>query len=318
MQNKRKGKYMKRIFAILISAVLIACLASCSCAAEKNITVIVREQGSGTREAFDKVVTNGEHFLQEKDEKGNIVYNASKESITYSSTGSVLSAVGTDKNAIGYVSIGSLTSNVKVIKVNGAEPTKENVLNGTYKIQRPFVVMTNSDIALSARADDFMNYLKSSRAEAHCETAGTIYLSDPAKRANEGKSPIGIVSYKKQSTLPLGNKIVIRGSTSVEKLINAVAKGYADLYGVKVDEIFDIELTGSSDGKRGVEADKTGNVIGFSSAGVDSPTIDSFNICLDAVAVIVNQENDAINDLTLEELYRIFSGETMKFKEIRE
>lgn len=308
---------MKRIFAILMTLVfVVGCVTACSCGVEKNITVVVREQGSGTREAFDKVVTNGEHFLQEKDGNGNTVYNASKESITYSSTGSVLSAIESDKNAIGYVSLGSLTSNVKVIKVNGAEPTKQTVLNGSYAIQRPFVVMTNSKITLSARADDFMNYLKSASSEAHCEAAGTIFLSDPSARANEGDTPISVVNYTKQATLPSGNKIVVRGSTSMEKFINAAAKGYADMYGVNADEIFDIELTGSSDGRRAVEEDKTGNVIGLSSASVNKDGIDSFNVCLDAVAVIVNQANAEITDLTIEQLYKIFSGDTKKFSEI--
>ncbi len=308
---------MKKIFAILMTLIFVAvCVTACSCGVEKNITVVIREQGSGTREAFDKVVTDGEHFLQEKDEKGNTVYNASKESITYSSTGSVLSAIESDKNAIGYVSLGSLTSNVKVIKVNGDEPTKEAVLNGSYAIQRPFVVMTNSNTALSVRADDFMNYLKSANAEAHCESAGTIYLSDPSKRANEGDAPIYVINYTKQAALPSGNKIVVRGSSSMEKFINAVAKGYADMYGVNADDIFDIELTGSSDGRSAVEGDRTGNVIGLSSASVDKDGIESFNVCLDAVAVIANQANEEISDLTIEQLYRIFSGEAKKFSEI--
>ncbi len=309
---------MKKIFAILLVSVLLtACFTACSCNVEKNITVVVREQGSGTREAFDKVVTNGSHFLQEKDEKGNTVYNVSTESLTYSSTGAVLSSVEADKNAIGYISLGSVTDSIKTVKVNGVMASKETVLDGSYVIQRPFVIMTSAQVPLTVRAEDFMNYLKSANAEKHCKDAGTIYLDNPAKRANEGNSPIAVLSYTKQPSLPQGTKIVIRGSTSMEKFINSAAKGYAQMYGVDAGDIFDIELTGSSDGRKAVENDGTGNVIGLSSANVKNEKIDSFNVCLDAVAVIANKANEEIFDLTLEQLYKIFSGEVKKISELK-
>ncbi len=312
---------IKRVFAAVLAGLMCigsAALASCGSSAEKNITVVVREQGSGTREAFDKVVTDGTHYLEEKDSNGKKVYNTSSAAVQQTKTGTVLSAVASDVNAIGYISLGSVNDSINVVKVNGVAPSEETVLSGAYKIQRPFVIMTKKGQTLTAVTADFLNYLKSAAAKDASDTAGCIYLSDPAKRANEGAEEIPVVTFEKQASLPEGGKIVVRGSTSMEKFINAAAKGYAEVYGVKPEDVFDIQLEGSSVGRKAAEDDTTGNVIGLSSAAVNQDNIDSFNVCLDAVAVIVNKENTTVTDLTLEQLYSIFSGKTTKFSELSE
>ncbi|MGM9644917.1 MAG: substrate-binding domain-containing protein [Eubacteriales bacterium] len=307
---------MKKILALTLALLTIFAFASCG-GGEKNISVIVREQGSGTREAFDKVVTDGTHFLEEKDADGKKVYNTTDTAIQQTKTGTVLSAVASDKNAIGYISMGSVNDTINVIKVNGVAPSEKTVLSGDYKIQRPFVLMTKKGQTMTDLAADFMNYLKSDASAAHSESAGCIFLSDPAKRANEGAPAIAVTAFTKQAALPTGDKIVIRGSTSMEKFINAAAKGYADLYGAKAEDIFDIQLEGSSVGVKAVEDDTKGNVIGMSSASVNKTDIDSFNVCLDAVVVIVNKENTSVTDLTLAQLYDIFSGKITKFSELK-
>jgi phosphate transport system substrate-binding protein len=307
---------MKRILTLALALLTFFAFASCG-GGEKNISVIVREQGSGTREAFDKVVTDGTHFLEEKDADGKKVYNTADTAIQQTKTGTVLSAVASDKNAIGYISMGSVNDTINVIKVNGVAPSEKTVLSGDYKIQRPFVLMTKKGQTMTDLAADFMNYLKSNASAAHSESAGCIFLSDPAKRANEGAPAIAVTKFTKQAALPAGDKIVIRGSTSMEKFINSAAKGYADLYGVKAEDIFDIQLEGSSVGRKAVENDTVGNVIGLSSASVKQDNIDSFNVCLDAVVVIVNKENTSITDLTLAQLYDIFSGKITKFSELK-
>lgn len=325
MKKKAKGvcENMKNGIKKIVSAALAglmclggAALASCGNSNEKNITVVVREQGSGTREAFDKVVTDGTHFLEEKDSAGKKVYNTASTAVQQTKTGTVLSAVAADKNAIGYISLGSVNDTIRVLKVNGVAPSEDTVLSGAYKIQRPFVVMTHKGQTLTPVTADFMSYLKSAAAKDAADAAGCIYLSDPAKRANAGAEAIPVVSFEKQASLPEGGKIVVRGSTSMEKFINAAAKAYAAVYGVKPEDVFDIQLEGSSVGRKAAENDTVGNVIGLSSAAVKQDNIDSFNVCLDAVAVIVNKENTAVSDLTLEQLYAIFSGKTTKFSEL--
>ena len=122
---------------------------------DKNITVVAREASSGTREAFDTKVTDGTHFLEEKVD-GKKVYNSTKTAVEQTKTGTVLSKVASDEYAIGYISLGSVNDTVKVLKVGGVLPSEETVLDGSYKIQRPFVVMTKHGITMTERAADFM------------------------------------------------------------------------------------------------------------------------------------------------------------------
>lgn len=317
---KRKGdKTMKKILTLLLSCVLIVsgAIGLTACGGEKNITVVARTEGSGTREAFDKVVTDGNgNYLQMKDENGKDVRFTTDTASLQDKTGNVMSIVASDKNSIGYISLGSVNETIKVVSVNGVMPSAETVLNGTYKIQRPFVVMTSSTVSLTDVAADFLLYLKSAASQTHAENAGVIYLANPAQRANEGAAEIAVEEYTVKPTLLAGNKIVINGSTSMEQFIKNAMAGYAALYGKSADEIFTLELQSSSVGKTKVLSDKTGNVIGLSSASVKEDGINSFNVCLDAVAVIVNKDNQKVNDLSISQLYDIYTGKTTKFSQL--
>ncbi len=306
---------MKNILSVII-AVAVCVVIFCACGkVEKNISVIVREKGSGTREAFDRVINDGEHYLEERNADGKKVYNTSKTAIEQTKTGNVLSSVAADVNAIGYISIGSVNDSIKVIRVNGVSPSEQSVLSGEYRIVRPFVLMSNARITLSENTADFMSYLKSDAARDFSRIAGCIFLSDPEMRANAGSTPIELTEYTKKDALSSSEKIVIRGSTSLEKFIIAAAKAYSELYGIDATSLFDIQLEGSSVGQKAVENDKSGNVIGLSSASVVSDGIESFNVCLDAIAVIVNRDC-AVSDLSVSELYSIFSGKITKFSEL--
>ncbi len=311
---KKTTKILAATMATLCAFSLMACGNQ-----EKNISVVVREASSGTREAFDKVVTDGEHYLQEKID-GKTVYNTTDTASIQTKTAAVLSTVETDENAIGYVSLGSVSDGVKVVSVEGVAPSTETVLDSSYQIQRPFVIMTNNSVTLTPLAADFMNYLQSSAMETHAQTADCIFLEEGSKRANEGETEIPVSDFQKQEAIPTSDKkIIIRGSTSMEKLIYAAAKGYATEYGISSDAVgdyFDIQLEGSSKGVSAVENDEVGNVIGLSSAAVKNEKISAFNVCLDAVAVIVNKNNTTVSNLTLKQLYEIFSGKVTKFSEI--
>lgn len=305
------------ILAAVMAFVMAFTFAGCSNSfdPDKQITVVARELASGTREAFDKVVTDGTHYLQEKVD-GVTQYRTTDKAVVLSKTGDVLTKVSSEKQAIGYISLGSVDDSIKVVKVEGVEPSKETVLNGTYKIQRPFVMMTNKSVTLTPVAQDFMNYIMSAAAEDYCDQAGTVYLSDPNQRGNEG-APIAVTNWTKQSSLPSGGKIIIRGSTSMENFITYAAAGYAEEYNISDPlTIFDIELQGSSVGVSAVENDTAGSTIGLSSAAVVNDKITSFNVCLDAVAVIVNNANDIVTDLTINQLYQIYTGSITKFSEL--
>lgn len=313
----KKITVKKMLTAICACAlIVVGAFGTTACGGEKNISVIARDQGSGTREAFDKNVTDGNGNYLEMSVDGAKTFFTTDKADLANSTGVVKTKVASDKNAIGYISLGSVSDDVKVITVGGVAPSAETVLNGSYAIQRPFVVMTNSNVALTDLAADFLLYLKSGAMEACAAEEGCIYLSDPAMRANEGEDGIPVEQYSVKSTLPAGGKVTISGSTSMEKFIVNAMKKYAELYGKKADDLFSLSLQGSSVGKSDVKSDANGNVIGLSSASVKENGIDSFNVCLDAVAVIVNKANDKIDDLSLSQLYDIYTGKITKFSEI--
>lgn len=283
--------------------------------ANKQITVIARESSSGTREAFETVVSDGKTTLLHKNAEGKKV-SATKPDAELGKTQFVITQVETDMQAIGYISLGSMSDTVKKVKVNGVEATDENVLNGTYKIQRPFVIMTKKGLAQTELAADFSAFLKSDRMKSICKTEGVVFLEDGNKRANAGETPIAVGTFTPKQSVPEG-KITLRGSTSMELVITAAAKEYAKLYNADAGKIFDIQLEGSSVGRNAVLNDEEGSVIGLSSAAVVNDKIDSFNICLDAVAVIVNKKNDIVTDLTLEDLYKIYTKKITKFSELK-
>ena len=310
---------MKKLLTILLSCLLLVtgAVGLTACGGEKNITVVARDQGSGTREAFDKVVTDGNGNFLEMKVDGKKVYKTTSNADIQKETGNVMSKVASDKNAIGYISLGSVNDTIKVVNVNGVAPSSETVLDGSYAIQRPFVIMTNSEVQLTDIAADFLLYLKSEASETHANEAGCIYLADPVMRANEGETAIPVVEYEVKSSLPSGGKIIVNGSSSMEKFIKKAMSGYASLYGRDVNDIFDkLDFQGSSVGKTAVQNDKNGNVIGLSSASVKEDGINSFNVCLDAVAVIVNNANTEINNLTLAQLYDVYTGKITKFSEL--
>lgn len=309
---------VKKILLLLLSCALLVTgsVGLASCGGEKNITVIARHIGSGTREAFDRAVTDGNGKYLEMKVNGKTTYFTTDTADLQPETGNVMSKVTSDRNAIGYISLGSVNDTVKVVTVNGVAPSAQTVLDGSYRIQRPFVVMTNATVTLTDIAADFLLYLKSGASEAHATAAGCIYLSDPAQRANAGAPAIPVADYQVRSSLPAGGKIVVNGSTSMEKFIKNAMSGYAALYGRTADELFTLDLQGSSVGKAAVQDDERGNVIGLSSASVSEDGIDSFNVCLDAVAVIVNPENDEVSDITLAQLYAVYTGAITRFSEL--
>lgn len=309
---------MKKIVTFIITCLLcfVGVVGLVACGGEKDITVIARDQGSGTREAFDTNVTDGNGKYLEMKINGEKTFFTTDKADIARETGIVKSKVASDNNSIGYISLGSVDDTIKVVKVNGVTPSAQTVLDKTYSLQRPFVVMTSSVTTLTDIASDFLFFLKSGKISDYAEETGCIFLAEPSERANEGESAIPVVEYTAKPTLPTGGKIVVKGSTSMEKLIKKAMSGYATLYGRTADELFQLDLQGSSVGRESVKNDKVGNVIGLSSSSVKEDGINSFNICLDAVAVIVNNNNEKINDLTLAQLYDIFSGKITKFSQI--
>lgn len=139
----------------------------------KDITVVTREEGSGTRGAFVELTG-----VEQKNSDGKKIDMTTEEAIVQSSTQNVITAVNGDTYAIGYVSLGSLNKDVKAVKVDGAEATVDTVKSGEYKVQRPFNIATKDDVSDAAK--DFISYIMSSEGQAIIEDNGYIKVDDAA------------------------------------------------------------------------------------------------------------------------------------------
>lgn len=298
-----------------LSALAATFLLSACTAPQKEITVVIREPGSGTREAFDRAVTDGIHFLEEYDDNGKKIDRNSVYAIVQTKGGSMLSTVAADRYAIGYLSPSAVNDQVKVLSVNGIFPTDSAVLDGSYPLSRPFVIFSNSQAVKTPLCEDFLRYLQSDRMEDHAKAASCVFVSDAEKRSAPEQAPIPVTAFSPLPAPPTGEKLVIRGSTSLERLILEAARGYANCYGIDAARLFDIQLEGSSVGIKAVLDDKTGAMIGLSSASVRHSELERLTVAYDALSVIVHPETP-IQNLSLTQLYNVFSGKIKHFESL--
>lgn len=291
-------KTSKKVIFVMIALVIALTAVLAACGGEKDIAVIARTSGSGTRDAFESIV---------KSEDGTALKDAGlmKGALEQDKTSTVISLVSSTKTGIGYVSLGSVDDSVKVLKVEGVEATAENVLSGDYKMQRPFVIMTNKAMGenLTAATRDFLAFLRSTQAQDVVEEEGYV-------RQDEGATEYTAPAFAVSGT------VSISGSTSVDPLMDKLIGKYKEIGGASVAGVeISKNCQGTSHGISAVKADKTGNVIGLGSSAVkeaDEAEIAHFEIALDAIAVIVNPEN-TLEDITIAQLFDIYTGKTVKF-----
>ena len=165
-------------------------------AVEGEITVISREDGSGTRGAFVEL------FGIEEEVDGEKVDMTTDYAQVTNSTSVMMTGVAQNPKAIGYISLGALDDSVKALNVDGAEASADNVKNESYKISRPFNIATKEGI--SEAAQDFIDYILSKEGQAIVEEGGYIAVSGDAE-AYAGTKPEG--------------KIVVGGSSSVTPVL---------------------------------------------------------------------------------------------------
>lgn len=291
-------KTSKKVIFVMIALVIALTAVLAACGGEKDIAVIARTSGSGTRDAFESIV---------KSEDGTALKDAGlmKGALEQDKTSTVISLVSSTKTGIGYVSLGSVDDSVKVLKVEGVEATAENVLSGDYKMQRPFVIMTSKAMGenLTAATRDFLAFLRSTQAQDVVEEEGYVRQDEGA---TEYTAPASAVS----------GTVSISGSTSVDPLMDKLIGKYKEIGGASVAGVeISKNCQGTSHGITAVKADKTGNVIGLGSSAVkeaNEAEIAHFEIALDAIAVIVNPEN-TLEDITIAQLFDIYTGKTVKF-----
>lgn len=258
-----------------------------------TISVISREDGSGTRGAFVELFG-----IEEENADGEKVDNTTADAQVTNNTAVMMTSVAQDPQAIGYISLGSLDDSVKALKVDGAEATADNVKNGTYKVSRPFNIATKDD--LSEVAQDFVDYILSSDGQAVVEKEGYIAV-DEAAEAYEGTSPKG--------------NVVVAGSSSVTPVMEKLKEGYE-----AVNPNASIEIQ-QSDSTTGVESAISGVCdIGMASRELkDSETsegVTGTQIAIDGIAVIVNKEN-SMTDITSDQVKQIYTGEVTNWEDLQ-
>ncbi|MDR1569478.1 MAG: substrate-binding domain-containing protein [Oscillospiraceae bacterium] len=261
---------------------LLGCQTSQS--AGEPIHVISREDGSGTRSAFIELF--GVEVKQEDGSKVDMTLDLAE--ITNNTSVMMISVSG-DKNAIGYISLGSLNDTVKAVSIAGVAPSIETVRDGSYTISRPFNIVTLGTIGEAAQ--DFLNYILSQEGQAVVETNGYIPLSET--------SPFS-------GTQPSG-KVVVAGSSSVTPVMEKLKEAYG-----AINPNLNIEIQ-QSDSTTGVNATLEGICeLGMASRELKETEIEKglaqTRIALDGIAVIVNKDN-AIGDLTAEQVKAIYTGE---------
>lgn len=253
--------------------------------ADYDFSVISREEGSGTRGAFIELVG-----LEVKNDDGSKEDQTTVDAVVQNSTNGVMTSVAQDPNAIGYISLGSLNDTVKAVKVEGVEATEENIVNGSYKISRPFNLAYKED-KLNDISKDFLAYCLSTEAQEIVKEEGYVPLSDT--KAYEGAEG-------------LSGSITVAGSTSVTPLMEKFIEAYKAL---NPDVQIDLQSTGSS---AGIEAviDESADIAMASRELKDEEKeqLKPEVIATDGIAVVVNTESK-VEDLTVEQLRQIFAGE---------
>ena len=276
----------KKLLTVLVAAALAAAtLVSCG---KQNdaITVVSREDGSGTRGAFTELMGI---------EKDGTDRTYAKAEIS-NSTSVVISTVAGNKNAIGYISLGSLNDSVKAVKIDGVDATVDNVKNGSYKISRPFIITTKDGI--SDLAADFIKFILSDDGQA---IVSEKYITVGGSGAYTASG--------------LSGKVTLAGSTSVSPLMDELAAAYKEL---NPDVVIEIQQSGSG---AGIQSALEGVCdIGMSSrelkdsekeAGL-TPTV----MALDGIAVIVNKDN-RIGTLSSEQIQSIYIGESTSWADVK-
>ncbi len=253
------------------------------------ITVITREDGSGTRGAFTEItgIDDGENGDR-----------TTLDAVVQDGTGKVMTAVASDPAAIGYISLGSLDDSVKAVMVDGVEATVENINSGEYKVARPFNIATLTGTDLDAVSQELIDFIFTAEAQAIVEGEGFIAVE--------------ATTASFESTQPEGT-IVVGGSTSVYPVMEKLVEAYRAL---NPNATITIEGIGSSAGMNG--AIDGSFSIGMASRDLKDSELESLTpyvIAMDGIAVVVNNEN-SLSDISMEQIMNIYIGEITDYSEL--
>ena len=259
--------------------------------ATNDITVVSREDGSGTRGAFIELFG-----IEQKDANGEKVDYTTVDATITNNTEVMMQTVSGNEYAIGYVSLGSLDENaVKAVKIDGAEATEANIKDGTYKVFRPFNIATKGDV--SDIAQDFINFILSEEGQKVVSDNGYIALDDVKPFESNGAT----------------GKVVVAGSSSVTPVMEKLKEAY-----LAVNPEAKIEVN-QSDSTTGMTNTIEGVCdIGMASRELKEEELKELTpivIANDGIAVIVNKDN-TVDELSSDDVKAIFTGEAVTWDEI--
>lgn len=292
---------MKKTIYAVLSAITLAVLGGTLFAApkknknfgKKTVVLISREEGSGTRGAFVELFG-----IEMKNAEGKKVDFTSEEADITNSTEVMLTSVAGNKYAIGYVSLGSLNKTVKALKIEGVSPSVSSIKNGTYKISRPFNIVTKQT-GLSENASDFIRFILSSDGQAIVEANGYISAT---------QNPAYIATGKK-------GKITVAGSSSVTPVMEKLAEAYEKLNPeIKIEVQMSDSTTGVNSALNGVCE------IGMASRELkDSEKAKGAlqtKIAIDGIAVIINKENPT-ESASIQSVKDLYIGTISKWGDVK-
>ena len=258
---------------------------------DQDITVISREDGSGTRGAFIELTG-----VEEKNDAGEKIDNTTADAEIANKTDVVLTSVAGNEKAIGYISLGALNDTVKAVKVDGAEATVDNVKAGTYKLSRPFNIATKGEP--TGVAKDFINFILSKDGQAVVTDNKYIAVDDAAESfVSDGFS----------------GKIAVGGSSSVSPVMEKLIEAYKN---VNPNATIDLQTSDSTSGMTGA-MDGT-FAIGMASRELkdeEAVQLTGTVIALDGIAVVVNPAN-TIDDLSMDQIKSIYVGDITDWSDL--
>lgn len=259
---------------------------SASAGMSGTITVISREDGSGTRSAFVELTGV-------EDDNGD---NTTVDAEIANKTDVVLTSVAGNESAIGYVSLGSLNDTVKAIQVDGVDATVESVKSGDYTLSRPFNIATKGEP--TGVAGDFIRFILSADGQAIVEAEGYIKVNDAAEAFTTDGSE---------------GQIAVGGSSSVSPVMEKLIEAYQ-----AVNPKAKIELQ-TSDSTSGMTGAMDGTfAIGMASRELkdeEKAELTGTAIALDGIAVVVNPAS-SIDGLTMDQIRSIYTGETTDWADV--
>lgn len=256
-----------------------------------DVTIVSREDGSGTRGAFIELFG-----IEEKQDDGTKVDMTTTDAQITNNTSVMLTTVADNEYAIGYVSLGSLNDSVKALKIDGAEATAENIENGSYKVSRPFNIAVKKDLNNEV-AKDFMSFIMSTEGQKVVADEKYIAVADVKDYA--GTKPSG--------------SCVVGGSSSVSPLMEKLIEAYK-----AVNPNASIELQ-TSDSTTGMTSTIEGSYdIGMASRELkdeEAAELEPTVIATDGIAVIVNNANP-LDELSADQVKDIYVGNVSTWDEI--